>query len=145
MLIYYHGTTKNAIDAILKNGIDISKGCGELGKGFYVGSSLWRAYSWAWHKSQKNGIAKDYGVIEFQLDEVQLNKLNILCKNTRSTISTYNGLKQCDTTQYWISNHDAIWAPIVGKNIKNVFQIKFESEHGKQFIQQQKQVLWSQK
>lgn len=122
MLIYYHGTTKNAIDAILKNGIDISKGCGELGKGFYVGSSLWRAYSWAWHKSQKNGIAKDYGVIEFQLDEVQLNKLNILCKNTRSTISTYNGLKQCDTTQYWISNPMQYGHQLLEKTLKMCFK-----------------------
>lgn len=142
MLAYYHGTTKDAIDVILKNGIDISKGRGELGRGFYIGSSLWRAYSWAWHKSQKNGNAKGYGVIEFQLDEVQLNRLDILCKNTQSTRNTYVFLKRKNLTQCWTSNHDAIWAPIVGGNITNVFQIKFESEPGRQFIQQQTRVLW---
>lgn len=48
MLEYYHGSDKKSIYNIYNNGADISKGSGELGQGFYVGSSLWRAFSWAW-------------------------------------------------------------------------------------------------
>lgn len=138
MLTYYHGTTRPAAEAIIKN-IDVSKGCGELGQGFYIGSSLWRAFSWAWNKAQKEGA--EYRVIAFQIDEKQFGQLDILCQNTQSTRETYKRLKQSDLTTHWTSHHDAIWAPIVGQNIKNVYQIKFESVHGEYFINKQKKYM----
>lgn len=140
MLTYYHGTIQSAAKQIIQNGIDISKGQGELGQGFYVGSSLWRAFSWAWHKS--NNCHEKYEVIEFLIDESQLHKLNILYLNRSSTLARYRILKKTKQTRTWTSGHDAIWAPIVGENIKNVYQIKFESSNGRDFIQNQNKTLW---
>lgn len=134
MLTYYHGTTKSDAEAILNNGIDLSMGSGELGQGFYVGSSLWRAYSWAWSKAR----TREYRVIEFQIDEKQLNELNLLCKNRRSTQDLFARLQEKYTAREYRSGCDAIWAPIVGKDIQNVYQIKFENSKGIGILQQKK-------
>lgn len=140
MLRYYHGSDINSIKLIRTKGADVSLGCGELGRGFYVGSSLWRAFSWAWIKSKRQKC----GVIEYQIDEATFLTLVLLCKNRDSTHVTYNNLKSSGNEKTWVSNHDAIWAPIVGKNVQDAYQIKFESVIGEYFInQQKKKVLWS--
>lgn len=143
MLEYYHGSDKKSIDNIYSNGADISKGSGELGQGFYVGSSLWRAFSWAWMKAQ-NSKQKDYGVIRYEIPEQDFLKCNLLCKNRASTTKTYENLKKSSQTKKWVSGNDAIWTPIIGKNVQHVYQIKFESKKGEAFInQQKKEILWA--
>ncbi len=144
MLIYYHGSDRNSIESIVRNGAVVSKGRGELGKGFYIGSSMWRACSWAWAKSQQcKSMCNGYGVIQYKLDEEQFLKLNILCKNRVSAQDLYRRLKRTNATAEWISDNDAIWAPIVGKDIRNVYQIKFESKDGENFINNQKKsIIW---
>lgn len=142
MLTYYHGTEGMYIHPIFSTGATVSRGGGELGQGFYVGSSMWRAFSWAWQKANKNGHSF-YGVIEYQIDEVGLFNLNLLCKNRASTELRYAILKQTNTENSWNSHHDAIWAPIVGRGVKDAYQIKFESILGETFINQQnKSILW---
>ena len=140
MLVYYHGADAASINAIMSSGVDINRGSGELGKGFYVGSSLWRAFSWAWMKAHKNG-QDDYCVIRFEFSETDFLKCKILCKNRSSALYTYNKLEEQSHTRSWTSGHDAIWAPIVGKNIQNVYQIKFESVNGQNFINEQKREI----
>ena len=142
MLTYYHGTNGIYAQSIVSHGANVSKGGGELGQGFYVGSSLWRAFSWAWQKANKNGHST-YGVIEYQIDEAGLHNLNLLCKNRSSAENTYIRLKQNNTVNTWNSRHDAIWAPIVGRGIKDTYQIKFESKKGELYINQRnKTILW---
>lgn len=139
-MVYYHGTDANSINAIIKNGVDITRGSGELGQGFYVGSSLWRAFSWAWRKSQ-DSRQDNYGVIRYEILEKDFLNCDLLCKNRLSATATYENLKKKSKTRSWTSGHDAIWTPIVGKNIQNVYQIKFESQHGRDFINQQNKVI----
>lgn len=141
MLVYYHGSDEKSIYNICNGGADISKGRGELGKGFYIGSSMWRACSWAWRKS-KHSQSK-CGVIEYKLDEIKFLGLNILCKNREAMLNLYRNLRKRNSTVFYESKHDAIWAPIVGKNIQNVYQIKLESKKGEVYINNQnKNVIW---
>ncbi len=142
MLVYYHGADAKSINAIMNCGIDISRGSGELGQGFYVGSSLWRAFSWAWMKAQ-NSKQTDYGVIQYEIQEQDFLNCHLLCKNRAATTATYENLRKSQRTKSWKSGHDAIWAPIVGKNVQHAYQIKFESQYGELFInQQKKKIIW---
>lgn len=141
MLIYYHGTDEKSINSIIKNGANVKLGGGELGQGFYVGSSLWRAFSWAWQKSNPKNLR--CGVIEYSLNEYYFLSLDILCKNRVATQTLYSTLDASNQTNNFNSGHDAIWTPIVGKNVKDAYQIKFESKKGELYINQQnKTVLW---
>ena len=141
MLTYYHGTDETSAQSIIKNGADITKGGGELGNGFYIGSSLWRAYSWAWQRAQQKTSANSkvgYSVIEYNLDESDFLKLDILCLNRNSTMERFVDLKKNNLLCQWQSDHDAIWAPLVGCNIQDAYQIKFESQIGENYINNQK-------
>ena len=142
MLTYYHGSNADSIRTIYANGASIDFGKGELGKGYYIGSSMWRAFSWAWLKVSQ-GQSSSYGVIEYQFNENDFHQLDILCLNRRSAERTYDVLQKNNRQKTWTSDHDAIWAPIVGKNVKDSYQIKFESKMGENFINQQKKsLLW---
>lgn len=128
---YYHGTSARAIASMLPGKIDTTCGYGgELGLGFYIGSSLWRAFSWGWMNAKTN-----CQVIEFTLDEVQFLNLNLLCKNRQSTLASFHNIKQSGNYKK-IYDVDAIWAPIVGQNIQNTYQIKFE-KNGEKYINSQ--------
>lgn len=145
MLTYYHGTDEKSANSILQNGADINRGGGELGMGFYIGSSLWRAYSWAWQRSQEKSNANSkigFSVIEYKLDESKLHDLDILCLNRMSAEKRFSYLKTNNCENQCASGHDAIWGPLVGGNIRGVYQIKFESFTGQNYINQQdKQLL----
>ena len=142
MLIYYHGTDGKSAQSILQSGANIDYGSGELGKGFYIGSSIWRAFSWAWHKA-KEKKSSDYGVIEYHVNEEDFLQLKVLCKNRQSVESTFAYLRQTNQEKSKVFGNDAIWGPLVGKNIKDTYQIKFESPKGKEFINSQnKRILW---
>lgn len=138
MLKYYHGSDVDSINDIYNNGADVTKGGGELGQGFYVGSSMWRASSWAWHQAKKRN--KNYGVIEYDINEKGILNLDLLCKNRRSTLQYYRNLKKKKNFKVKL-NHDVVWAPIVGMNIKDVYQMKFESEKGQDFINNQNKTI----
>ena len=140
-MVYYHGTDEMSL-SLIEQEAKIDCGRGELGRGFYVGSSLWRAFSWAWHKANKKGT-KSYGVISYEINENKFCNLSILCLNRQSTERKYAWLKKLNLSKRWYSNHDAIWAPLVGGGIKDVYQIKFQSKKGEEFINQQKHsILW---
>ncbi len=139
MLVYYHGSDLKSLNNICNKGANINKGRGELGKGFYIGSSMWRACSWAWRKSNKG--QNDYNILIYEIDDVNLGNLKIIRWGRRKTQEEYKRRKKEHTTRTWISENDAIWAPIVGGNIRNVMQIKFESNAGQTFINQQNHTL----
>lgn len=139
MLVYYHGSDQKSIYNICNKGANISKGGGELGQGFYIGSSMWRACSWAWRKANEG--KKDYNVLVYEIDDINLKNLKIVRWGRRKTLEEYKKRKKERTTETWISGNDAIWAPIVGGNIRDVMQIKFESDAGQNFINQQKHTL----
>lgn len=135
MLTYYHGTDKTAAENIAQH-IDSQKGGGELGQSFYIGSSAWRAHSWAWLKAKRN-----YAVLKFEIDEEAFLSLKLLCLNRRRTQNDFAQRKKAqDENSYVYANADAVWAPIVGKNVKDAYQIKFqggEGSPGEQFINDQ--------
>lgn len=64
-MIYYHGTDATSALTIASHKIDVTKGGGELGQGFYVGSLLHKAFAWAYNKSSK----QKGKVVEFNIND----------------------------------------------------------------------------
>ena len=131
-MIYYHGTDATSASIIASHNIDITKGKGELGKGFYVGNQMHRAFAWAYHKNSDN-----YNVVRFAIDAETLLKLDLIFVDREYAKQEWAKMKSedCkhaeDTYEY---HHDAVWAPVIGGNIDNMNQIKFESIEGQKFI-----------
>lgn len=131
-MIYYHGTDATSALTIASHKIDVTKGKGELGKGFYAGNQMHRAFVWAYHKNPKN-----YNVVRFAIDAETLLQLNIIFVDREYAEQKWAKMKSEDcekTEENYEYHHDAVWAPVIGGNIDNMNQIKFESPKGETFI-----------
>lgn len=131
-MIYYHGTDATSALTIASHKIDVTKGKGELGKGFYVGNQMHRAFAWAYHKNPKN-----YNVVRFVIDAEALLQLDIIFVDREYAEKEWAKMKSEDyekTEENYEYHHDAVWAPVIGGNIDNMNQIKFESQKGESFI-----------
>ena len=126
---YFHGTEGQYAKAISQHKIDVSKGKGELGKGFYVGNQMHRAFAWAYHKDPV-----DYKVVEFTIDSESLLKLDICFLDRQYAEEQWEIMKSKGPEATEKYHHDAIWSSILGGNIDNMNQIKFESKKGESFI-----------
>ena len=130
----YHGTDSSSADSILLGQIDVSKGGGELGQGFYVGNLAHQAFAWAYHKGKQYHTG--YKVIAFDIDLARFNVLNrkylsrAEAKLIRKSLRSHNQQHRTFRFNGW----DAIIAPIVGKYIPYFMQIKFEGKSGQDFI-----------
>jgi hypothetical protein len=109
----YHGTSPVIVDKILKHGISVLVGGGELGQGFYTGEHLHEAKTWAYQKSK----SKKLNVIKFVHDDTDILNLDIKDLN----------YKQDNKTRNYTFNVDLVWSPIVGTDRVNGIQYKWES------------------
>lgn len=131
MLTYYHGTDSQSAASIMANvQLPTRRSKAEMGDGFYVGNSCWRASVWAWHKAQKN-----YKVVKFCIMEIPFLKLHVIVMN------------RAEVNKFWNKKHirklgcDAAWGPVVGGHVRDTLQIKFESPRGINFIDQTYKVI----
>ena len=46
----YHGSDEVTVKSLINGKIDVTKGGGEIGRGFYLGDMLHVAKAWAWNK-----------------------------------------------------------------------------------------------
>lgn len=126
----YHGTHNKFIRQICNKQIDPSKGGGELGQGFYVGNLAHQAYSWAWHRYKS-----DYCVIEFDIDDKQFQLLRIKWLNKSWAMRKWKELKRSQQESTYKFGVDVVWSHLLGGNISNMYQIKFEdTQTAKRFI-----------
>src|SRR5687767_7918377 len=81
-LVLYHGTLKRFAEAIIQNGIDLSKSQAkrDFGLGFYTTTILYQAEDWAWQALHgKNALADDVpAVLRYQVQRESLAKLESL-------------------------------------------------------------------
>ena len=91
--ISFHGTSLTNAKKIVgsPNQVDVTLGQGELGQGFYTGTSIALAAIWAQSRHQTNSA-----VIKFEISEsdfIQLNGHFIKKRNILKKI--WNGIKRC--------------------------------------------------
>jgi len=121
----FHGTNKTDALKIIgpPSQLNIDKGKGELGKGFYTGSSIALAAIWAQNRYKNNGV-----VIQFNIPAINFVKLRgHLIKTQSSVIENWNLLKIKNQTSEYTFGYDYIVAPFA--SIENTgYQYKFESK-----------------
>lgn len=128
----YHGTDAQSAEQILKQ-IDVTRGRGELGQGFYVGNFRHKAYSWAYHKS--NG--QNYSVVQFDFCDCALFKLNYRYFS-RKALRCWR-----QTGKMHKYNCDMVWAPVMGAYVPGFEQMKFEDTNASTCLlkQTKKQII----
>lgn len=123
-MIVFHGTNASAAAAIAGPPpcIDVTRGSGELGQGFYVGDSISLAVAWA--KGRFGAI--EGKVVQIDVDNSAYATLNILVIQRRRYVWwhwKYLAFKKTRATH--MSGYDAVCAPFATLDMS--IQIKFES------------------
>lgn len=119
----YHGTKKSDAALIVDGSIDITKGGGELGMGFYTGEYLWVAKSWA-----RNVHKADAAVVELSVPDDDYFKLEPLLLSRTDALAERNKIKAASATRTYTFGSNVVWSPIVGTTRVDADQHKFESK-----------------
>ena len=123
--ISYHGTNKTSAEIIIgpPPGVDVNVGKGELGKGFYTGSSIAIAAIWAQNRFREEGV-----VIKFDIPEERFVRLKgKIVKTQIEVVDNWDKLKTNGEVRSFEFGHDYIIAPFATiEHIGN--QYKFESK-----------------
>jgi len=117
---YYHGTEKKFDKEISgpPPSINVNKGGGEIGKGFYTTNDPWIAVTWA-----KGRYGNEASVLEIELGNYSLDSL--LIKTKEELIEIWKRLKKAKTTKTHVFGTDIVNAPFA--TIDSARQYKFES------------------
>ncbi|MNJ83828.1 hypothetical protein D3C87_12540 [compost metagenome] len=123
--VSYHGTNKENASKIVgpPSNVDVNVGKGELGKGFYTGSSIALATIWAQLRYKSEAV-----VIEFDIPKERFVQLQgKLIKTQSEVVDTWKKLKGSRETATFVSEHDYIVAPFATIELTG-YQFKFESK-----------------
>lgn len=117
----YHGTNTIAANSIQgpPTNVDVNRGGGEMGQGFYVGDNLTLAISWA------KGRYKNPAVIEFEIDKRQYATLSFHRLSHIEVLDKWHQLKRLRAHRTYQFNYDIIFGPLA--TIPYSAQYKFES------------------
>lgn len=120
---YFHGTSKTIAASLQSGNVDVSKGGGELGMGFYTGELLWVAKAWAANRHKKDGA-----VVSFDFAEDDYFKLEPLLLSRTDALAVRNAIKKKGSTRTHTFGANVVWSPIVGTTRVDADQHKFESK-----------------
>ncbi len=125
----YHGT-KNTIAQELSQGkIDVAKGGGELGQGFYLSDALYVAKAWAMNKYGSNSV------LQIIMDENYFYGFDILALNYKDAMVYKRNIRRRKQTRTYKFFKDMVWSPILGKsNLSKNDQYKWESKISENFL-----------
>lgn len=125
----YHGTNTISANLIANGNIDVNRGGGELGKGFYTGDLKHQAFIWAWHQYQQ-----DKSVVVINFNDEDFLGLNPLCLDVFTTHRYRRNIRNTRTTRTYMFEENAVWSPVVGREYYIFNQIKFESIDSQDFL-----------
>lgn len=138
--ISYHGTNKKAADKIVgpPSELDISLGKGELGQGFYTGSSIAVAAVWAQLRHRTEAV-----VIEFDIPKQKFVQLKgTVIKTQSEVIENWHSLKSSGEANTHLFGFDYIIAPF--STIEHTGnQFKFESKKAEEELKNSEKTIYS--
>ena len=119
----YHGTDTTSAQNIVgpPSNIDVTVGCGELGRGFYMAHSVAIAISWA---VGRHGMGHTR-VIAADIDEGAYSRLSIRVLNHSAVLNTWQQLRYNNLECRWLFGVDVVYGPLA--TISHEVQHKFES------------------
>lgn len=117
----YHGTNKSARNSIVgpPQSVDVSKGGGEMGAGFYVGENMSMAIAWA------KGRWKKASVLEFDVSNKLYAQLNLKQMNHKQVLNDWHQLKRANQHRTHNYGVDVVFGPLATNPF--AVQYKFES------------------
>ena len=104
-------------------------GGGELGRGFYIGDLPHEAFNWS-----RQIYKEDYAVVELKIEDDDILIQQPHCLNYEETCWERNKIRNLNQTRTYLFNENIVWAPVVGKNIPNFNQLKFESNNAENLV-----------
>lgn len=124
----YHGTSDSHADEIVNGKVDTSLGGGELGQGFYLGTTLYVAKAWS---KQRHGCE---AVVEFQIDDDDFFNFDIESLTSIEALEYRTIIRDKGLTRSYKFLKDLVWSPIVGGPKVYADQHKWESSNGEKFL-----------
>ena len=124
-MITYHGTDRASATKIVgpPSNVDVTRGGGELGRGFYLGENVALAASLSRGKFGANGV-----VIKFDIDDSAYVRLNTRVLNRRQYVyRLWQSLITRARAFQHLFNVDVVCAPFA--TIDFSYQYKFESQN----------------
>lgn len=138
--ISFHGTSKEFADIIIgpPSNVNLNKGKGELGKGFYTGSSIALAAIWARTRHKENGV-----VIEFDIPKANFVQLKgAVIKTQHEVVTHWEELKITKKVKdFMFDNCDYIMAPFATIELTG-HQYKFESKKAEEELNMCKKIIY---
>lgn len=122
MPVLYHGTAREAASAMAADPgtIDVARGAGEFGRGFYAQSSVSNAMRWAQGRRQAVGC-----VLRLQIDDAEYARLDCRILKPKQASRLTARLRARKETATYRMGCDVIVGPL--KRNENNSQYKFES------------------
>ncbi|PTT49437.1 DUF3990 domain-containing protein [Aeromonas sp. HMWF014] len=145
----YHGTDSNVVQDLKNCKVDVSKGGGEFGKGFYLGDSRRLAKRRAYHKTKgvygtaDNAMHYLNNTLEVKINIIQLEKFykkNELNREQGRSLFDKLSKKPKTTGSYSVTpDYDYIVGPVVGRKGRYlcVTQYKFDSKESENVMNKQ--------
>lgn len=135
----YHGTSINSANNIVgpPSNIDVTRGGGELGRGFYVGENISLAKGIAIGKHGQANAA----VIKFDINDADYVRLNVRNIHRRQFVNQlWQILNTAGQKYLYLFNVDVVCAPFA--TIDFSYQYKFESANAQTILNNSvKQIL----
>ncbi len=122
-MVVFHGTDMTSANLIAgpPQNADVTKGGGELGRGFYTGENIALAASWA-----KGKFSRDGAVIKIDIDDSAFFRLNTRTLNRRQYVfQLFMSFMKRNIANRHLFNVDVVCAPFA--TIDFSCQYKFES------------------
>jgi hypothetical protein len=129
-MVTYHGTNRASANNIVgpPSNIDVTKGGGELGRGFYLGENVALAASLSRGKFGENGV-----VIRFEIDDSSYVQLITRVLNRRQYVyRLWQSLITRARAFQHLFNVDVVCAPFA--TIDFSYQYKFESQNAQTIL-----------
>ena len=122
-MIGYHGTASSTALNLAAGRVQVARGGGELGRGFYAGEHLHLAKAWAF---QRYGDRKD-NVVEFDTPDPKIVQLDVVYLDGPTAPSQRTNIRRGGMTRTHTFGCDMVWSPIVGNASVVGEQFKWES------------------
>jgi hypothetical protein len=133
---WYHGTKKEFAEDIAKGKIDVVKGGGEIGQGFYMGNYFDKAKQWAYHvnkkPSDKSKIVPKKAVVKFNIEPYISFRLERI--SWKRGMKIYDDLKNKAIQDKYTFDKDLLFSKVFGKPDYNFFQLKWESKNAQKLL-----------
>lgn len=124
----YHGTSEQFADSIKLNpqGIEVSRGGGELGRGFYLGGDISLAIIWAKARNRKPGV------LEFEIDKSKYALLRLKRLSHGQVVNDWLKNKSNGNHRTHLYGTDVVIGPL--SPVPDATQYKFESNRSQALL-----------